>query len=815
MARLPVEPLLPQICAELRAEKRLVLVAPPGAGKTTLVPGALAEVLPGQIVLLEPRRVAAKTAARRIAQQRGERVGQSVGYIVRHDRQVSDKTRILVVTEGVLTRWLVDDPFLSGVSAVLLDEFHERSVHADLALSLGKELLGVRDDFHLLVMSATLDADRVAAYLDDAPVLESEGRPFALTVEHRAPGPDERLDVQVRRALLSVLQAGHEGDVLVFLPGMGDIERTAERLRGDEQLSFVDVHTLYSAMPDRDQDAVFQVRDDAARRVILSTNIAESSVTVPRVRVVIDSGLERRVRFDERLRVDVLETKQIGRQSADQRAGRAGRLGPGHVVRLYGEGTYAQMKPHPDVDIRRTDPSAVLLAVLAYRSGDPRRFDLLDPLDEGRWALAEDMLSALGALDETGHGLSPRGHKMARLPLSPRLAALCLAGAEHDVPGALLAAAWLEDARRPGDKSAGATCELTAEAQAAARRGPVEKTVSRLARAVGLPAARAIDAEALRGVLLDAFPDQVGRARAADGTAAQVARGFSVEVRARPLHEPRTFFVASHLRRAERGPVRADVVSWVTLDDIRGVLGGRIERRAAARLDGTALRFETEERLYGLTLSRVADADVDPARRSAALYNLAREDPARHVRLDDDQAQKRARLRFAQKADPSLQVPDLSDEGLLTRAERFGHKLRTLDDVKRIDLVQLALDEVPYDQQQNLVRRFPSHIEVPSGRRLRIDYDAAHDDGPPVLPVKLQEMFGQVTTPAIDDGRVALLLHLLAPNRRPIQVTQDLQSFWQNAYPEVKKELKRRYAKHPWPDDPHQAVATHKTKKQR
>ncbi len=836
---LPVRPVLTQLVEALETHGGAVLVAPPGAGKTTLVPLALLdrqELAGRKILVLEPRRLAARAAARRMADLLGEAdVGGTVGYRVRLDTRVSERTRIEVVTEGILTRMLQSDPALEEVGVVIFDEFHERSLHADLGLALALQSRTLlRPDLKLVVMSATLDpgpvADLLASAREPAPVIESRGRMYPVETRFRSRPVTGWIEPPVADTIVDAL-AEEEGDVLVFLPGAAEIRRTAERLE-DRLPRDTTVHKLFGALPRGEQDRAIRPSPPGRRKVVLATSIAETSLTIEGVRVVVDSGRMRIPKFDPGTGMTRLETVRVTRDSADQRRGRAGRTEPGVCYRLWTEGEDRGLVPARAPEIADADLAPLALE-LATWGADPDDLGWLTEPPEAALAQARELLYELDAVDEDGV-VTDHGRAMAEVGAHPRLAHLLVRGREEGL-GALAAdlAALLNsrDILRGKGRAPDADLRLRVEALHRARtggsrggsirhvlreadhwrRGDGSSVRARTGSGDGRSGAG--DVAAVGSLLSLAYPDRVGRRR--DGE-----RGRFVLRNGRGARLDDTQSLANH--------------DWIVAADLDGRgRDGRIWRAAPVEQEEVERRFahqirEEEEVTW--------DADSGRARgfrrrclgalilSESAIHSPSREaltsallDGIRDAGLDalpwtKDTAQLRERLVFLHRLEPD-DWPDASDDALLDQLEDwlapFLTDARSLDDLRRLDLEQILLTWVGWDRREALDRLAPTHLRVPSGSRIRLSYAKPEA---PVLAVRLQEVFGLTETPRVGGGAVPLTLHLLSPARRPVQVTQDLSSFWESAYFEVRKDMRGRYPKHYWPEDPLEAEATRRTR---
>ncbi|MBB4635230.1 ATP-dependent helicase HrpB [Longimicrobium terrae] len=824
---LPIESVIPELREALRVAGAAVLQAPPGAGKTTRVPLALlAEPwLAGQrIVMLEPRRLAARAAARQMARTLGEEVGGTVGFRVKMETRVGPSTRIEVVTEGVLTRMLQSDPALEGVGLVIFDEFHERSLHADLGLALTLQSRAVlRDDLRLLVMSATLDGAPVARLLGDAPVITSEGRMFPVEVRYLGGRGDERIEAVVARAVRRAVETV-DGDVLVFLPGAAEIHRTQSFLSDGGLPEGVRILPLYGNLPQPAQDEAIAPGRPGRRKVVLSTAIAETSLTIEGVRVVIDSGLMRVPRFAPRTGMTRLDTVTVSRASSEQRCGRAGRLGPGVCFRLWDEHAQQALVPHGTPEILDADLAPLALELAAWGVADPAELAWLDAPPAAAFSQARELLAELGAIDAAGT-ITPHGRQMAGLPLHPRLAHMLLRADQLGL-GALacdLAALLGErDVFRRGEHPADVDVRLRLEALRDLEAGRRARTHGSAVDEGGLRRVMAESRELRRrlrtrageneasaaGLLLAmAYPDRIGQRRGKAGRfLLRNGRGAAMAERDPLAGAP--WIVAPELDGTGRES-RVYLAASVDQAEIEREFAAQIttEEEVAWDEDARAVRPRRRTRLGALTLREVQITDADADAVAGALLRGIASAGIGVLPWSRGARQLQERMRFLHRHDATW--PDVSDEALAAGLHEwlapYVYGMTRLDDLHRLDLPELLLGMMGWERRAALDDLAPSHVDVPSGSRIPIDYS---DVEAPVLAARLQELFGMMETPRIAGGRVPLTMHLLSPAHRPVQVTRDLGSFWKTGYFEVRKDLKGRYPKHYWPDDPLQAQAT-------
>lgn len=830
----PIDNVLPQLKDALLRRPAVVLHAPPGAGKTTRVPLALLDTLPSKskIVMLEPRRIAAVSAARWMAKCLGEEAGQTVGYAIRFDSRISEKTRIEVVTEGVLTRRIQADPGLEGTSLVIFDEFHERSLHADLALTLCMDIRKeLRQDLKLLVMSATLETGPLAELLGSAPVISSTGRTFPVEERYLGglQGPlAERVSAAVRTALRETA-----GDMLVFLPGAGEIRSCAQALKSAVDLSenALSLHPLFGDLPFEEQERAILPSKDR-RKIVLATNIAETSLTIEGVQVVVDSGLTRVLRYDPASGMNRLMTVPSSRSSAEQRKGRAGRLGPGVCYRLYDKITFQSMPEHSPPEITTSDLSSLVLELGVWGVRDPRKLSWLTQPSEEAWKSGAALLTAIGALDGQGT-VTAAGREMVRLPLHPRLARMLLRARELGCGrlGADLAALLTERDifRHSGEGTAiddpdvserVEKLQLWRRDRIAGRADPSAlRTVERTAKQLLglLQGGRAAEdgetgQELLARLLLAAFPDRICKRREDGGRVFIHAQGRGVRFKSDTGLMNSPYIIAVTADAGEKAEGYVYLAAPVSEAMIRSECASSLATRRKVEWDRKDGRIvaAVEERLGALLLSSRQFAATDEE-AGPLLLEAVRSEPGL-LKFGNEARQLQGRVAMVSSAFPEETWPDLSDAQLLGRPEEWLPPwlggMRSKNDLRGLGVLAAMKAILGRERVRLIESRTPLTLTVPSGSRVALDYTRGEL---PVLGVKLQEMFGLADTPVVAEGRVKVLLHLLSPARRPVQVTQDLKGFWNTGYPLVKKELKGRYPKHPWPDDPWNATPTRKT----
>ena len=825
MTALPVDAVMGELLATLAARPNAVLEAPPGAGKTTKVPLALLDapwVQGRKILMLEPRRIAARAAARRMAQLRGESVGETVGYRVRMDSRVGPATRIEAVTDGIFARRIQRDPALEDVAAVIFDEFHERGLESDLGLALALEAqANLRPDLRLLVMSATLDGVAVARLLGDAPVVSSQGRVFPVAVEWGERPAMRDVPDATARTVRRALAAG-PGDALVFLPGVAEIRRTAERLGGLGPE--FDVMPLYGDLPAEAQDRAIRPSVPGRRKIVLATSIAETSLTIDGVAIVVDSGLKRAPRFDPRTGMSRLDTVRVSQASAEQRRGRAGRLAPGTCWRLWGEAEHRQLALFDRPEIADADLAPLALELAAWGIADPAALPLLDPPPAAAFAQARALLAELGAVDGRGR-ITPHGRAMAELAAHPRLAHMMLAAKARGAAGLAAEIAALVEERDVlrGCREADMRLRLELVRGHREARAPAGTTLDKGALARVREAARVwrrrLDANdaptglAEAGALLAfAYPDRIGRRRGASAGYV-LANGRGAHFAEPEPIAAEDWIVAADLDGAARD-ARVFAALPTSLAAIEADFADRIATERIVEWDprAEAVVAVLRRRLGELTLDEKPLKDLTDDERSAAMIAGIRAMGLSCLPWNDGIETLRRRVALLRRVEGDAAWPDLSDAALLAALEdwlgpHLGKASRRAH-LAGLDLREALLSGLDWGKRKALDAKAPTHVEVPTGNRIALDYSA----DPPVLAVRLQEMFGCRDTPTLADGKVRVVLHLLSPARRPVQVTQDLAGFWTGSYREVKRDLKGQYPKHVWPDDPLAAAPTARAK---
>jgi ATP-dependent helicase HrpB len=816
-ARLPVDDVLDNLAARLETGRNAVLVAPPGAGKTTRVPLRLLNetwTRDCKLILLEPRRLAARAAAERMAATLNETVGETIGLRMRLESRVSQKTRIEVVTEGVFARMILSDPGLDGIAAVLFDEFHERSLDADLSLALAIDVQsGLREDLRLLVMSATLDSARVAALLGACPIIESQGRSFPVTTTYLGRDPREKIEEATARAIIKVV-GETDGSILAFLPGQSEIRRVAAELEQRFAGTAIEIAPLYSALEKKAQDHAIAPAAAGRRKIVLATSIAETSLTIEGIQVVIDAGLARVPRYEPDTGLTRLETQRVSRAAADQRRGRAGRTGPGLCYRLWEEAATGSLAAFTAPEILAADLSGLVLDLASWGVRDPAKdLSWLDPPPRPALNEASGLLAALGAFDGE-YALSEHGRAICRLALPPRLAHMLIKATEnHEGQLASEIAAILVERGLGGD-AVDLSIRLTEFRRDRSKRAEDARHLARnFARQAGVPdITKPPDLARAGAVLALAFPERVAKARGKPGEFL-LANGRAVSVAPHDALARETYLAVGEIA-GKASAARILLAAPLTLEDVENAAGSELVIKDTFRFDPTraALLARRQKRFGALVLAEQNLSVPSTAEAAALLAEGIGKLGVARLPWSQDQLQWRDRIMFLRQHDAE-DWPDVSDQSLndttLTWLAPYLSGKASLTEITAGDL-SAALDAMlPWDRRKRLDAEAPTHFTTPAGSRIALDYAAEQG---PTLSVRVQELYGLATHPALADGRVALTLELLSPAHRPIQITRDLPGFWRGSWAAVKTEMKGRYPKHLWPDDPAAAQATTRAK---
>ncbi len=822
-SQLPVETILAELEQALGTSRTVVLQAPPGSGKTTRVPLALLDtpwLSERRILMLEPRRLAATNAARYMASLRNEPVGDTIGYAIRYERKISSNTKLEVMTEGLLIRRLQSDPELKGVGLVIFDEFHERSLQADLALALCRDVQqGLRDDLRILIMSATLDAEPIARMLDSCPIITTTGRSFPVVIEHLAEANQYKIAEATAQGVRHALKETN-GDILAFLPGTGEIHRCLNQL--NDLSSRTDLRPLYGSLPFADQEAA--ILPGKRRRVVLATNVAETSLTIEGIETVVDSGWERRPRFNAARGMTRLETMRISRASAEQRAGRAGRLGPGRCYRLWTEGTHGALLPFAPPEIRQADLAPLAFELAQWGVQEVADLTWLDLPPDGHLAAARNLLARLGALDDNGVETT-LGRKMARYPTHPRLARLLVASIDDNCPGlgsdlvALLSerdllAGTHQTTRTTGPSDLLERLEILRRGQSR-RTGAVRRAATFWRKRTSAGHEPIPDPETVGRLLACAYPDRLGLQRKSGSNRYLLRNGQGVTLAASSVVLDAEWLVAVETVGRNSGEDEIRLASALSRATVEELFGGDLAWCREAGWDDAENRVIAREvRRLGAIVLQERPVTVTTDDTLPALLDLIRRQGLEILPWTRETRQLQARAAFLHQQLTEQGWRDWSNTALLDNLEDWLSawltSVKNRNDLKRVDLAAALKARLGWKQLKELNRLAPERLVVPSGSHIKLDYTG---EELPVLAVKLQEMFGLSETPRLANGRVPILIHLLSPAGSPLAVTRDLKNFWNTVYPEVQKEMKGRYPKHPWPDDPWQAKATKRTKK--
>ncbi|HYW63197.1 MAG TPA: ATP-dependent helicase HrpB [Bradyrhizobium sp.] len=812
---LPIDAVLDDLAGTLARHNAAVLVAPPGAGKTTRVPLALLDepwAAGKKIIVLEPRRIAARASAERMARTLGEHAGETVGYRVRFGSKVSRKTRIEVVTEGIFSRQIIDDPELGGVAAVLFDEFHERSLDADLGLALARDAqTGLREDLRILVMSATLDGARVAKLLGDAPVLASEGRAYPVETRYLGRKPDLPLERQMADAIAMALRAD-PGSVLAFLPGAAEIRRAQNFLSERIQDASIEIVPLFGALDAAVQDRAIQPAPKGTRKVVLATSIAETSLTIEGVRIVVDSGVSRIPRYEPDIGLTRLETVRASRAAVDQRRGRAGRIEPGVCYRLWDEPQTASLPAFTPPEILSADLSGLLLDLAQWGVNDPSSLAFLDPPPAPALNEARSLLRELGALDADGR-ITPEGKRLRALALQPRLARMIVDSHRHGAGRQAAEIAAVLTERGLGGDSTDLDARLEQfrrdrSPRAASARGLAERWAAQVAAG---ERATSDDAPSTGAMLAFAFPDRVARNRGKGTFVLANGRGATVDPAEALARAP---FVAVAELTGTAASGRILLAAPITQGEIETHFADQIETADDISFDrgALALRARRKRTLHAVTLSEAPLALPPSPEAAKILADGLIAAGINRLPWSKPLKQWRDRVMFLRKAE-GAPWPDLSDDALAATRETWLapalYGKTSLKEFSAGDLSDALMALLPWALRARLEREAPTHFEAPTGTQLPIDYEAEQG---PTIAVRLQELFGLTTHPAIAKGAVPLVLELLSPAHRPVQVTRDLPGFWRGSYAAVRSDLRGRYPRHPWPEDPASALPTRRVK---
>ncbi|MEL7292229.1 MAG: ATP-dependent helicase HrpB [Pseudomonadota bacterium] len=814
MSQLPIEGVMPALISGVRHCSQLILKAAPGAGKSTYFPLQLLQqkVVSGKIVMLEPRRLAAKNIARYLAKQLGEPVGARVGYRVRGEQRVSTNTQLEIVTEGILTRMLQSDPELNGVDMVIFDEFHERSIHADTALAFCLEVQeSLRDDLKLVVMSATLDQAALAALMPEAEYVESEGRSYPVEFRYAPLGAHQRLEEQMAKQILTLI-ANESGSLLAFLPGVAAIKRVMERLR--DLAEDIEVFPLYGQLDFSAQQAAILPAENGKRKIVLATNIAETSLTIEGIRLVVDSGYERVARFDLKNGVTRLEQVRIAQSSAEQRAGRAGRTEPGLCVRLYSQSQLAQQPVTAQPEILHSDLSHLCMELAQWGAQQVSELRWLDVPNATAVSQARGLLVTLGLLDEQGK-LTSAGQRAAKLGVEPRISAMMVM-AKDALPTAAAVAALLEEPEK-GVVNFLDSVQRFAQGQHNQQQRVLARCKSLANRLGGDFALSALDTAMVAPLLAMAFPDRIAQARVNQLGRFVLANGHGAEMQDTERLAACDYLVVLDLMRTQSDSSVIFTAVELDMAAAEQQLPGLFADVECVDWDESKGRLVAEKqvKLGRLIIRRQALPEPPREKMTQALLNYIRRKGLSVLHWSDKSLELLQRLRCAADWIPEQDWPPLSDQALLDQLEQwlepYLNGIHSVKGLAQVDLHAALLAYLGWPLNQQVDEWLPTRYQVPTGSTKKIRYQQGQD---PVLSVRMQEMFGQQSSPCIALGRKALVLELLSPAQRPLQVTRDLASFWAGAYQQVQKEMKGRYPKHVWPDDPATHVATTKTKRQ-
>lgn len=816
---LPITDVIPEIQKKLTDKNTLILNAPPGAGKSTLLPLALFEEawLKGQkILLLEPRRLAAKTIAQRLASLLGEEVGQTVGYRIRFESRVSENTRIEILTEGILTRMLQSDNELEGVGMVIFDEYHERSIHADVAMALSRESQDVlRPDLRILIMSATLNMPELVSLLN-APVVQSEGRQYPIDLIYTDLN-DERMMAETTAQTVVRALKEKEGDVLVFLPGQREIIKCAEIVR--RQAKSVVVHELYGKLPQAKQQAAIRPNKEGKRKVVIATAIAETSLTIEGVGIVVDSGFGRVAQFDPKTGLSGLKTIHIAKDSADQRAGRAGRLGPGTCYRMWSRGQQAQLKTHRVPEIMEADLAPLVLDLAKWGISDVNDLTWLSPPPKLAMHLATDLLEDLTALEKGK--ITAHGKRMQQLPCHPRIAHLLLVAQEEGMSALATDIAAILEERDPLPKEAGVDINLRIEGLRRFRSNKgkggafsrIEKIAQQYRKMIGIEISNdAVDEFETGLLLVHAYPERIAFARPGNNAQYQLANGKYAMMGHRDDLSSESWLAIAHMNASGKTG-RIFLASPLNPTDLRPFLKEVDTNTWNTKWGGVVATRDT--RIGSIILKSIPLPDPPQDEIAMAISNALVKEGEHLLNFDAKVQQWKYRIHTLRKLHPKSNWPDVSTKHLLqTNSEwllPYLNGVKKPEDLKKINLAEVLKNSLDYEQQKELNKLAPESLEVPSGSNIKLEYQK--NGSVPVLAVRIQEVFGLKDTPTINNGQTSVLMHLLSPGYKPTQITSDLRSFWASTYFDVRKDLRAKYKRHFWPEDPSNEPAIRGTKK--
>lgn len=820
---LPVIEVIPEICKQLELQNRLIIHAPPGAGKSTLIPLALlgeSWLNDQKIMVLEPRRLAAKSIAMRMAELLGEKVGETVGYRIRFDSCVSTKTKIEVVTEGILTRMLQRDNELSEVGAVIFDEFHERSIFADVSLALSIESQSVlRSDLRLLIMSATLNVPELKE-LFQAPVVESLGRQYPVNISYVNRYDMREISTLMAQTIIEVAQQ-EEGDILAFFPGEAEIKRCEEILR--KQMKSIAILPLYGMLPYHQQQLALRPHKEWKRKIVLATSIAETSLTIEGIRIVVDGGFERSSCFDIRTGLPGLQTTEITIDAADQRAGRAGRLAPGKCVRLWSAAKHHQLQKHRQPEIERTDLMPMVLDLAVWGCKDINELHWLTLPPQGAVLQAKETLQAINAIDEKGN-LTLHGSRIHRLACHPRIAHMLIEAEQHDVQHLACDIAAMMEERDPMNKEVGIDINIRIELLRRQRQeGRLSKSMKRIEKLAKSYRKilkieennTAFDPYESGWLIALAFPERIACARPGNNAQFQLSNGaYAMAHHSDDLaHE--SWLAVAHLNARDNKSGRVFLAAPLNPTDLASMVKS-YQHIVWDNKEGELIA-EEQLRIGAIILKRIQLRNIDNDIKTKVICEAVYKNGAHLLNFDNAVKQWQNRVLSIRQWQKDSVWPDVSTESLIAQVEDwlppYLKEVKNANDLKKLPLLEILKSSLDWELNRRLDELVPEHITVPSGSKIKLEY---RENGlSPILAVRIQEMFGLAETPTVNKGRISVLLHLLSPGFKPLQVTDDLHSFWNNAYFEIKKECMRRYPKHSWPDDPWTEKAVRSVKRRK